>query len=87
LAFSDEVGRSKPEPVMFETTAAALGVKLTEIVHIGDREQKDVQGARAVGARAVLSTVVKDRGVDSTKAEAVCSDYKKLAAIIEDLNK
>lgn len=86
FAFSDEVGCAKPKAAMFEAAATGLGVKLNEIVHIGDRESKDIDGAHAVGARAILCTVVKDRGSEKTQAEATCSNFSDLPDILEKLN-
>ncbi|MHC4328469.1 MAG: HAD family hydrolase [Planctomycetota bacterium] len=86
FVFSDEVGCAKPNPIMFETAAAALGVELGEMVHIGDREQKDVEGPHAAGARSILCTVVKDRTNSNTEADAVCSDFRELPTILETLN-
>ncbi len=85
LIFSDELGCSKPNPLTFKAAAKSLGVELNEIVHIGDREEKDVIGAKAVGAKSILCTVIKDRGSDKTAADAVCSDYKELPAILKKL--
>ena len=87
FVFSDEVGRSKPTPVVFESAASALGLEPRDLVHIGDREQNDVTGPHSVGARAVLLTVVKDRGSDRTSADAICDDYSKLASILETLDR
>lgn len=88
FAFSDEVGRAKPAPEMFEPICRELGVQADRIVHIGDREEKDVTGAHAVGARAILVTVVKDRGsAEKTRAEGVCDDYGKLVSILEELER
>jgi HAD superfamily hydrolase (TIGR01549 family) len=86
FVFSDEIGCAKPCAAMFETAAKALGVRLNEIVHIGDRELKDIQGPHTVGARAILCTAVKDRGSENTAADAVCSDFLDLPAILERLN-
>lgn len=86
LAFSDEVGCAKPSAALFEAAATSLGVKANEIVHIGDRESKDVEGAHAVGARAILCTAVKDRGGENTKADAICSNFLDLPAILEKLD-
>ena len=41
--FSDEVGCSKPDPTLL-AAAEGLGVDVTEIVHIGDRDTKDIKG-------------------------------------------
>ncbi len=86
FVFSDEIGCSKPDSLAFETAAQSLDVAITDIVHIGDRELKDIKGPHAVGARAVLCTVVKDRGSQSTEADAVCGDLLDLPAILDDLN-
>lgn len=85
FAFSDELGCSKPCARMFQHISDQLKVPLESMVHIGDREQKDVDGAHAVGARAIFTTVVKDRGADQTKAEALCTDYRELPTLLEQL--
>jgi HAD superfamily hydrolase (TIGR01549 family) len=87
FVFSDEIGCAKPNPAVFQASAKDLGVTPGEIVHIGDRELKDIDGPQAVGARAVLCTVVKDRCSEKTKADAVCSSFLDLPAILEKLNK
>ena len=86
FVFSDEIGCAKPNPAMFEAAANELGVNPAEIVHIGDRELKDIDGPHAVGARAVLCTVVKDRCSENTKADAICSNFTDLPGILEKLN-
>lgn len=86
FAFSDEVGCSKPAPSAFQAISAELGIDLNEMVHVGDRERKDVDGAHNVGAKAIYTTVVNDRGSQHTKAEAVCRDYKDLVSIVDGLN-
>ena len=85
--FSDEIGCAKPNAAVFEAAAEGLGVKPGEIVHIGDRELKDIDGPHAVGARAVLCTVVKDRCSENTTADAICGNFTDLPAILEKLNK
>lgn len=86
FVFSDEIGCSKPDASLFKAAAEALDVKLCEIIHIGDRESKDIEGPHTVGARAVLCTVVKDRGSKDTKADAICCDFSELPDILEKLN-
>jgi putative hydrolase of the HAD superfamily len=86
FAFSDEVGRSKPAPRVFEAIVEQTGCNMEGIVHIGDREHNDIGGPHAVGARGVLLTVAKDRGSADSKADAICDDFSKLASIIEELN-
>jgi len=86
LVFSDEQGCCKPDPRMFHAAAQGLGVDVTELVHVGDREQKDVDGPLGVGARSVLSKVVVDRGASQSRAAAICDDYARLPAILESLD-
>jgi len=86
FVFSDEIGCAKPAPAVFEAAAKALDVKYHEMVHIGDRELKDIEGPHAVGAHAILCTVVKDRGSQNTAADAVCGSFSDLPAILDDLN-
>ena len=85
FAFSDEVGRSKPHPAIFESAAEQLGVEPSEMLHIGDREDKDVRGAKALGMKAILFVGVRDRGRDGTAADAVCERAADLPEIIERL--
>lgn len=50
---SESVGRTKPDPRMFETALEAAGVPAERSLMIGDRYTHDVEGAKAVG----LSTI------------------------------
>ncbi len=43
----------KPHPRIFETALAALGVPAARALHVGDRKLDDVEGAEAVGMRAL----------------------------------
>ncbi len=85
FVFSDEVGASKPAPLVFQRAIAALGVSPAEVVHVGDRERNDVEGAHAAGMRAILYTGVVDRGSDATRADAVCRDFATLPELIAAL--
>ncbi len=84
--FSDEAGRSKPDPSAFNAAIEAFGIRPGELVHIGDREHNDIDGPHRVGARALLCTAVIDRGGEGSRAEAVFSDYGKLPDIISRLD-
>lgn len=86
FVFSDEIGFAKPTGAVFETAAGELGVELAEVVHIGDREEKDVAGPQAAGAKAILCTVVKDRGSEKTAADAICRSFAELPAIVDSLS-
>jgi putative hydrolase of the HAD superfamily len=83
--FSDEVGASKPKPVVFTRAAAELGVPFEQMVHVGDRESNDVDGPLAVGAKSILFTGLIDRGSANTRANAVCRDFTQLPNVIRQL--
>jgi putative hydrolase of the HAD superfamily len=55
---SAALGASKPDPTIFSTAAAALGLEARQVVHIGDSAELDVVGARAAGIEPIL--IVRD---------------------------
>ncbi len=85
FVFSDEIGRSKPDPAMFACVCRELGVAPSEIVHVGDREGTDVRGVQALGGRAVLFVGARKDDLDNTRADAVCHRMADLPGIIEEL--
>jgi putative hydrolase of the HAD superfamily len=50
IVVSCEVGATKPDPRLFEQAAQKLGVKPTELLHVGDNHAVDVLGAESAGA-------------------------------------
>ncbi len=84
--FSDEMGYSKPDPRAFMAAAKGLGVDITEIVHVGDRDAKDIKGPQGLGAKGIYTTVVNDRGSTKTSADAICTDYANLMDVVDSLN-
>ena len=49
--FSSEVGRRKPDPVIFERALDALGVAPGRTLMVGDRVAVDIAGAKALGMK------------------------------------
>jgi putative hydrolase of the HAD superfamily len=47
-------GRTKPHPSIFEAALAGLGVAAADTVMVGDSYGDDIEGARAMGMRAIL---------------------------------
>lgn len=86
FVFSDEAGHSKPHPAVFESVAQAFDIDMGSIVHIGDRPHNDVGGAHAVGARAILLRVVKQRDLEGHTPDAVCDDYADLPEVVASLD-
>lgn len=56
VADSGVLGIEKPDRGIFEHAAAALGVPVSALVHVGDAWVADIEGALAIGARAVWIT-------------------------------
>ncbi|MFQ5933906.1 MAG: HAD family hydrolase [Dehalococcoidia bacterium] len=54
LTFSDEEELAKPSPGVFLKTLRALRVSAEAAVHVGDRPETDILGAKEVGMKAVL---------------------------------
>ena len=79
LIFSDEMGRLKPDPVIFRAALSRLGVKAENAIMVGD-EPADVIGARAVGMRPIL---VARSGVNApTKDVIVVRSLKEVLEYI-----
>ncbi len=54
IVYSGAVGYEKPHAKIFNAALEALGLPASSVVHIGDRAVDDVEGAVAVGMRALL---------------------------------
>lgn len=53
ITTSEEVGRTKPDPAMFETALEKAGVPAERSLMIGDRYEHDVKGAAGAGLHGV----------------------------------
>jgi putative hydrolase of the HAD superfamily len=65
VADSGVLGFEKPGPQIFGWAADKLGVKVTELIHIGDSWAADIEGAIGVGAKAIWFPAVDDRALPS----------------------
>ena len=78
--FSDEMGRAKPHPDLFERTLKQAGFAPEEAIHIGDREDTDVRGAKAAGLDAILFLAAsKKKDASGTEADFVARTVMDLA--------
>ncbi|MGC8872902.1 MAG: HAD family hydrolase [Chloroflexia bacterium] len=87
LAFSDECGCTKPEPAIFRSALEGLAVEPSEAAHVGDLPETDLQGARALGMRAVLFLGVSRRLDGCGLADAVFERYEELEEILQQLDR
>lgn len=69
LVTSEEAGKEKPAPRIFDLCLKKLELPPEEVCCIGDSLVKDVEGARAVGMQAILFRP-KDPSVQQYKAAA-----------------
>ncbi len=61
IVTSCEVGRGKPSPEIFRVGAERLGLPCSSILHVGDRWDIDIVGARAAGMGRALYRGLWDR--------------------------
>jgi HAD superfamily hydrolase (TIGR01549 family) len=81
--FSNEFGRAKPHPSIFEHTLAELGgIPAGEALHVGDLEELDVEGARRAGLHSALYAPEPDGKVNETDADFVVTDWREFGVQI-----
>lgn len=74
ITASAAVGHRKPDPAIFTTTLAALGVSPAHALHVGDRRVEDLDGARAAGLMALLL----DRSPGATASDDVVTTLAEI---------
>ncbi len=78
VVVSSDLGRGKPEPLIFRIALAATGVAAPEAMHVGDSLASDVAGARAAGLFAAWI----NRGQAAPEPDAVAPDVE-IASLAE----
>jgi len=85
MIFSDEVGARKPHPKIFYIAARRLGVKPSEIVHIGDNLKSDVWGAKNAGFKAIHFSTQRGRDmIAESDPNSLVSISRKLGDLKEE---
>jgi len=64
ITTSERVGRTKPDPAMFETALNAAGVPAERSLMIGDRYRHDMDGAASLGMGAIACGADDGEAVD-----------------------
>jgi putative hydrolase of the HAD superfamily len=82
LAFSDEVGVTKPRPEIFQKALAGLGAAPSEAAHVGDLRFTDMAGARALGMRAVRFQGFNDDTGEGPEGDVTIDSYTDLEAAL-----
>jgi len=83
MLIADDVGLLKPDPEIFLLAARRLEVEPARCVMVGDRFERDVEGAHAAGMRAVWLDL-HDSGVPPGKRapEAIVDSIAAAAALL-----
>jgi putative hydrolase of the HAD superfamily len=74
FAISHEAGHTKPAREIFDAAVARLGLEPGEVLHLGDREREDVEGARAAGLVAARVDRREGRGLAQLLAAGADAD-------------
>jgi HAD superfamily hydrolase (TIGR01662 family) len=77
--FSSAVGWRKPSPILFEHALQTLGTSAQRTVMVGDRIREDIQGAHAVGMRAIRTRQYFD---DHSHEDVADATVDRLADIV-----
>ena len=80
--FSDETGYSKPDKRAFELASRISETDLTDMIHIGDREEKDIKGAKSVGMHSILYTGFRDTDKEITTADHIVSSWDEILELL-----
>ena len=87
FSFSNETGVAKPHPKAFLSVLDELHVGCHESLHIGDIEETDIKGAKALSMGAIrftgdLTAKLVDQRRPHTDADADFSDWKSIVEYI-----
>ncbi len=89
FSFSDETNVAKPQPKAYLKILEELQVQPNEALHIGDIEQTDIKGAKALGMKAIRfsgdpSNLSKPNTV-KTAADFECFNWNEVVIAIHRL--
>ncbi|PLW68562.1 HAD family hydrolase [Pseudohalioglobus lutimaris] len=82
---AEDVGASKPAPDMFHAAMASSGATATNIIHVGDNPEHDIQGARAVGMYTVWVNTLGQKWPGGERAHREVISLKDLPAAIDSI--
>jgi len=86
LMFSDEYGRLKPRPEIFLEALSKMGVAPSEAVHVGDRPDLDMLGAKNAGSKAIhLKLTDQPYPADLPEPDETIKTLRQVPQIIKKL--
>lgn len=83
IVVSAAVNKRKPSPEIFQSTLKALGVSAAETVFVGDTIDADIEGAKAVGMRAIYIERRVQKGSEKFCPDQVIKSLRELPLVIE----
>ena len=81
IVISEEVEVKKPNPRIFEIAMSSLSCRTDEVIFVGDSEELDIKGAKAVGMTALL--LKSDGQTCPTIADGVISSLSQVIPFLE----
>jgi len=85
--YSYEFAFRKPDPRIFEIAAERIGEKPENIMYVGDRLDKDVEGATKAGMSPVLKHAYTNKQKQIPKTTPQIERIHELPTLIEKINK
>ncbi|MGA2285186.1 MAG: HAD family hydrolase [Dehalococcoidia bacterium] len=86
LVVSSEVGWGKPHPAIFEEALRRLDVQPEETMFIGDTVLADIQGAQAIGMKAVLTWEYRQEDPGDAKPDLIVERLSQVVDYVDRLN-
>lgn len=82
--YAQDIGIEKPDPKTFKIAVERAGCGLDQLLHVGDSLETDVEGAQAVGVRAVWlnrNGAFNDTGIEPDYQIATLTDLPALLSL------
>jgi putative hydrolase of the HAD superfamily len=87
LVVSSEVGWEKPHPAIFQEALRQLGVTAAETVFVGDIVWADIQGAQALGMKAVLTHQYRQEESGEATPDFIVKRLSEVVDYVDRLNR
>ncbi len=85
VVVSAAINKRKPSPEIFECTLKALGVSASETVFVGDTIDADIEGAKAVGMKAIYIERRVEQEIGNIQPDKIIKSLSELPLILEQL--
>jgi len=85
VVISGAVNKRKPSPEIFMSTLRTLGVSESETVFVGDTVDADIEGAKAVGMKAIYIERRVQKEADNALPDQTIRSLSELPFAIENL--